>query len=317
PATPILAEGIVPSDFAATESPQFRGLFPQPLPFSDAKDAVHYDHGAYDGPSALEVLVSTPFAADYAVHLGDSLPLAQSANASQSMKFHVIGFFGVPPASLGPTAVFGILVPLSDLQVLTGTARAPAVAGAIVDAADSIEVSLVAGASTDPSAIDRAAGSIGALVPYYGISTLTDEAAQIRASAAVLTGFSLALSSVGLLVGLVFLSLVLLRRVESERRTVGIERALGVPAGQILVEWIRRSLTLGAAGAVGGLAAGSIIVVILARYGQGAVATAAQLAEFDPLALARLALAVLGLAALTGLVATRAALRIPITEALR
>ena len=56
-------------------------------------------------------------------------------------------------------------------------------------------------------------------------SALTDEAAQLRASAAVLTGFYLALSSVGLLVGLVFLALVLLRRVEAERRTIGIQRA--------------------------------------------------------------------------------------------
>jgi ABC-type lipoprotein export system ATPase subunit len=133
------------------------------------------------------------------------------------------------------------------------------------------------------------ASEISDLVPYYGVGALTDEAAQLRASAAVLTGFYLALSSVGLLVGLVFLTLVLLRRVESERRTIGIQRAIGVPASQLALGWLRQSLTLGAAGAAGGLLAGGACVAVLARYGQGAAATAAQLAVFDPSVLLPLA----------------------------
>ncbi len=313
--TPLLAEGIIPGSFAATESPEFRGLLPQPLPFSDPTDLLRFHQGAYDGPPSSEVMVSTPFASDYGLQVGDTLRLGQTADAGGSVPFQIVGMFGIPPAALGPTAAFGVLMPLSDLQLLTGVAVG--VGGGTIDAADTIEVALVAGASTDPSAIQRVASAISALAPYYGVSALTDEAAQIRASAAVLSGFSLALSSVGLLVGLVFLALVLLRRVESERRTIGIERALGVPATQVAAEWLRRSVTLGAIGAAGGLLAGGLVVTLLARFGAGAAATAAQLAVFDAGELSRLAVAIVALAAITGLIATRAALRVPITEALR
>ena len=223
----------------------------------------------------------------------------------------------MPEQYLAPTAVYGVLLPLSDLQVLAGAATSTAGAGAPLDSADTIEVSLIPSESTDPSDVQHVAGEISALVPYYGVSALTDEAAQLQASTAVLTGFYLALSSVGLLVGLVFLALVLLRRVESERRTIGVQRAIGVPATQVALEWLRKSVTLGVAGALGGYVSGALCILLLARYGQGAAATAAQLAVFDPATLVPLAVAIVGLAALAGLVATRAALRIPITEALR
>ena len=316
-ATPLLAEGIIPAAFTATESPQFRGLFPVPLPFSDPTDSIHYDNGTFGGVSSGEVMVSTPFATDYDLAVGGTLHLAETDNLSQSVGFQIVGLFGVPPQYLSPTAVYGVLLPLSDLQVLIGVAHSSSSAATTVDAADTIEVALVQSESTDPTAVQRVAGEISALVPFYGVSALKDEAAQLRASAAVLTGFYLALSSVGLLVGLVFLTLVLLRRVESERRTIGVQRAIGVPASQVAAEWLGKSVTLGASGAVGGFIAGAIGIELLARYGQGAAATAAQLAVFDPATLGLLAFAIIGLASLAGLAATRAALRIPIPEALR
>jgi ABC-type lipoprotein release transport system permease subunit len=315
--TPLLAEGIVPVAFTATESPQFRGLFPDPLPFSDPTDSVHFGNGTYSGPSSEEVMVSTPFASDYGLSVGETLRLSETDNLSQAVAFRIVGLFGTPPEFLSPTAVYGVLLPLSDLQVLVGVANTPADSGTPIDAADTIEVALIPSESTDPTAVQRVASEISALVPYYGVSALTDEASQLRASAAVLTGFYLALSSVGLLVGLVFLTLVLLRRVESERRTIGVQRAIGVPASQVALEWLGKSVTLGAAGALGGFIAGAACIWVLARYGQGGAATAAQLAVFDPATLLPLAAAIIGLAALAGLVATRAALRIPITEALR
>jgi len=315
--TPLLAEGIVPAAFTATGSPQYRGLFPDPLPFSDPTDSMHFQNGSYAGPSTDEVMVSTPFATGYGLSVGGTLRLAETENLSQSTAFRIVGEFGVPPQYLAPTAVYGVLLPLSDLQVIVGVARSTTGSATAVDAADTVEVSLVSSESTDPNAVQRVANEISALVPYYGVSALTDEAAQLRASASVLTGFYLALSSVGLLVGLVFLTLVLLRRVESERKTIGVQRAIGVPARHVALEWLRKSVTLGAAGAVGGYIAGATCIELLARYGRGAAATAAQLAVFDPETLVPLGIAIVALAALSGLVATRAALRIPITEALR
>ena len=133
----------------------------------------------------------------------------------------------------------------------------------------------------------------------------------------MLTGFYLALSSVGITVGLLFLALVLLRRVEADRRSIGIRRALGLPATSIAGGILRDGFLLAGAGALAGVAAGIVLVDALASWSTGAVQQAAQLAVFSPTFLAVLCAGVLLLSLLASGVATRAALRIEITEALR
>jgi len=313
--SPVLAEGVIPAAFSATEGPEELGLFPRPLPFSDPGDLRFFANGTYQGPPVLEAMVSSPFADAYGVKVGDLLTLAPSANATLGQRFTVVGLFGTPASALGPIAAFAVLLPLSELQQMTGVGAGTP--GSSIDGADTIQVALAGAASTDAGAIRSVAQSIAQIVPYYGVGALTDQAAQLRASAAVLTGFYLALSSVGLVVGLVFLALVLLRRVESERRVIGVQRALGVPRRQIAAAWLRSSAVLGGSGALGGVVGGIVLVAALARWGQGAVAVAAGLAVFDPITLGELVLGVLALGSLTSLLATRAALRLPIAEALR
>ncbi|MCI4369414.1 MAG: hypothetical protein L3K09_07630, partial [Thermoplasmata archaeon] len=238
-----------------------------------------------------------------------------TVNRSLATPFLVTGEFGVPPSLLNPTAVFGVLLPLSDLQVLAGDARSSG--GTIVDAADTIQVSLSASASTDIGAIHRVANEIGAMVPFYGITLLTDEVSSLRSSAAVLTGFYLALSSVSLAVGLLFLAVVLVRLVEAERRSIGVERALGVPGSQIARRMAARALALSSAGALGGVAGGVLIVMALENFGSPLVREAAGLAVFDPTTLLALVVGVLSLSLVASLGATRSALKIRIAEALR
>jgi ABC-type lipoprotein release transport system permease subunit len=313
-ASPTLAEGVIPDQFVQTESPEESGLFPGVLPFSDPGDTGFFDNGTYQGTPDLQVMVSSPFAEVTGLGVGDTLPIGSTANESSSLPFRIIATFGVPQSVLGPTAAFALVVPLAELQYLTGYARA---AGAILDEADTVQVALAGSASTNAAAINSVAGQIQQLVPYYGVSALTGEAAQLAQSSQVLTGFYLALSSVGLIVGLVFLALVLLRRVEAERRWIGVRRAIGVPSGSIARTWVGAGLLLGGAGGALGIVGGALTVLLLAAYSTGAVRTAAGYAVFDPITLGLLFLGVLALAAGASAAATRAALRIRIVEALR
>ena len=315
--TPVLAEGVIPAAFVQTESPEEIGLFPKVLPFTDPSDSVHYANGSYSGTPDLQVMVSSPFAQEYGLAAGSSLLLAPSTNASEGVPFAIAGTFGVPRSALGPTAAFALLLPLSDLQVLTGYARGPGSGGPLLDAADTVQVALAPAATTDVATIDRVAGEVQGLVPYDGVSALTDQATQIQSSTAILFGFYLALSSVGLAVGFVFLALVLLRRVESERSVIAVQRAIGVPARQIAGTWVRAGAILGASGVAGGLVGGIVLVTVLADFASGAAATAAQLAVFDPVTLGAVGAGVVGLSVLASAAATRAALRLPIAGALR
>jgi putative ABC transport system permease protein len=314
-ATPVLAEGVIPGEFGPTLGPAEGGLFPLPLPLGDPSDALHFANGSYSGPATYDVLVSSPFADATHVTSGNRLLLGPTINRTGGTFYNVTGIFGVPPTALGPTGAFAVLVPLSDLQVMTGYANGPA--ASVADAADTVEVAVAGSATTDPAAISAIRNEIQGLVPYYGVSSLSQEAQQLQAASAVLTGFYLALSSVGLSVGLVFLALVLLRRVESERRSIGIRRAIGQPGSSIAAGVIGDGLVLAGAGAAAGIVGGYLIVVALATWGTAAVQEAARLAEFVPLTLAELAAGVIGLSLLAGAWASIAALRIDLAEALR
>jgi len=313
--SPVLAEGVVPAQFSATIGPTESGVFPDPLPLGDPTDSIHFDNGTYAGPATNEVVVSIPFADAFHVAKGAPLVLAPADNESAGTSFTVSGLFGPPVSILSPTAAFAVVLPLSDLQLLTGYARGPATA--VPDAADSIEVAVNGTISGNPAALARVAAAIQALVPAYSVSTLSQAAQQLRAASAVLTGFYLALSSVGIAVGVIFLALILLRRVESERRSIGIRRALGIPGRSIAAGLVREGATVAGAGAIAGVVGGFVLVEILAAYGSPIVREAAGLAVFSPGLLAELAAGIVALSLLASAVATRAALRIPFVEALR
>jgi ABC-type lipoprotein release transport system permease subunit len=313
--TPVLAEGVIPDQFVATLGPAESGLFPAPFPLGDPTDSVHFDNGTYAGLATNDVLVSSPLAQANGIERGSTLWLSTTANRTEAVEYNVTGTFGVPPTSLGPTGAFAIVIPLSNLQLLSGFASGPTATAH--DAADTIEVALAGSASTDPAVLDQVRAEVQALVPYYGVSSLDQEAQQLQSASAVLTGFYLALSSVALTVGLLFLALVLVRRVESDRRSIGVRRALGLPGRWIAREIVTDGLVLALLGSAVGVGGGYLIVDALAAWGSPDVQLAARLAIFAPVTLAAIVAGVLVLSLLASGIATRAALRVEITEALR
>jgi ABC-type antimicrobial peptide transport system permease subunit len=306
---------VVPTEFTPTLGPTENGLFPQPLPLGDPTDTVHYANGTYRGPATYDVLLSTPYADAYGITVGDRILLSPSTNTSLGTEYNVTGVFGVPPTVLGPTGAFAVLLPLSDLQVMTGFAGGPS--ATVTDAADTVQVAVTGSVADNPAALGAVRAEVQGIVPYYSVTSLNQEAQQLQSASGVLTGFYLALSSVGLTVGLLFLALVLLRRVESNRRSIGIRRALGIPGRTIAVGIAAEGLGLAVAGALAGLVGGFVLVESLARWASAAVQEAAALAVFDPIILAELVAGVAGLSLLASALATRSALRLDITEALR
>jgi ABC-type antimicrobial peptide transport system permease subunit len=250
------------------------------------------------------------------VHVNQTIRLWPSLNATDAIAFHVTGIYGVAPSILQPTGANSILLPLSDLQALTNLSSG---AGTIIyDAADTVEVVVAPAAATSPAAIAAVAASIqGVVGSSYSVSTLSQEAQQLASANAVLTGFYLALSSVGLVVGWMFLAVILLRRIETDRRSIGIRRAIGLPGGSIAVGFLRDGAALAATGAATGVVGGYLLVQGLARFGNSTVREAASLAIFDPVLLGEIVGALVALSLVASGIATRAALRLHIAEALR
>lgn len=314
---PVLVEGVIPSAFSATEGSTERSLFPSPLPLGDPGDRIHFANGTYGGPATWSAVASAPFLESSGASQGTPLVLSQDGNRSHGVQFNVTGVFGTPATTFGPAAAYALVVPLSDLQVLSGLGAASVVGHPPLDSADTIQVALLGSAADDPAAVTRVASEVQSIVPFYGVSSLLQQAQQLEQANSVLTGFYLALSSVSLSVGLIFLALVQVRRVESERRWVGVRRAIGVPARFIAADILRNGAILAGAGAVVGTAGGVTLVLALRSFGTPEVAAAADLAIFDPTTLVGIGAAVVGLSLLAGALATRTALKLSIPEALR
>lgn len=310
------AEGVIPDQFPPTLGPTESGLFPSPLPLGDPTDLVHFANGTYAGPASNDVVLAGTIAGEFGLTVGEPLLLGPSQNRSDAVPYTLTGLFTIPAQNFA-SVIAVALVPLSNLQLLAGLAVGGVHGSTVIDASDTIQVTLVGPETTDTAAIASVAQQIQALVPYYGVTTLTQQAQQLESASAILTGFYLALSSVGLTVGLIFLTIVLVRRVEAERRSIGIRRAIGVPGRSIAGEMAVRATGIAALSAVLGTVVGVLVISYLATYGTGAVQEAASLARYDVPLLTAIALGVLGLAALASLLATRAALRLDVAEALR
>jgi ABC-type lipoprotein release transport system permease subunit len=313
--SPVLAEGVVPSQFLPTLGPTESELFPSPLPLGDPNDTVHYDNGSYAGPATYDVLLSSTYAREYHVAKGTTVVLSPTTNASLGVRYNVTGTFGTPLSLVQPNGAFAALVLLSNLQTLTGYASGPHTV--VPDGADTIEVVVRPSAAVSPSGLAAVAAEIHAVLPSYTVTTLSSQAAQLASADGVLTGFYLALSSVGLAVGLLFLALVLVRRVERERRSIGIRRAVGVPAGSVAAGLVGQGALLAASGGTAGVVAGYLVVRGLATWASATVQEAAQLATFSPAFLVELVAAVVGLSVLASAAAVRASWRINLLEALR
>jgi putative ABC transport system permease protein len=312
---PVLAEGVVPVEFTATQSAAERALLPSSWTLGDPADSIHYANGTYTGPSSGEILLSTPLIQSLKLSTGAAVTMSPSSNGSAGAAYTVVGQFGLPPGLLGPSPLFVALLPLSQLQSLVGLAQTSS--GSVLDAADSIEVALAPALAADPSAVQRVAAEIQALVPYYSVISLNEQAVELQNAQAVITGFYLGLSSVGIMVGFLFLVIILLRRVEQERQSIGIRRAIGLPAWQISRGILAEAVGLTLAGLAIGMGGGAAVIEVLARFATGSVSEIAGLAVFDPFTLLLLGLALLGLALVASLLPVRRALTLSVIEVLR
>jgi hypothetical protein len=310
-----IAEGIVPSQFGATLSPTERGLFSWPLALGDPNDTEHYADGAYDGPTSYDVLLSAPYAQMNQVTVGSTVVLSPTTNASLGVRYNVTGLFGPQGSLFEPAGAFAALVLLSNLQVLTDYARGSHTV--VPDGADTIEVVVAPSTAESPSGLAGVEREVQAVLPSYTVTSVSSEAAELRSADGILTGFYLALSSVGLAVGLLFLALVLVRRVERDRRSIGIRRAIGLPQRSVAASILEDGAILAAAGGTVGVVAGVVVVEGLATWASSTVKEAAQLAIFAPAFLGELVVGVVALSVAASAAAVHVAWRVDLLEALR
>lgn len=199
---------------------------------------VHYGTGAYDGPMTREVIVDPRTAALFDVGVGDTLYVGGTIASARDNEYTVVGVSPTYSKFLGTPSV---VVPLSELQELTGTTR--------TDRATLITVAL-----REDADVDRVERELAAAYPDYDVRTNREQLEAVLADKIVILASGVTLVVLAVVSGLALTVNLLALLVYQQRRELAALSALGVSRGTLVSIVAGQGLVLGALGGAVGLA---------------------------------------------------------------
>ena len=272
----VYATGIVPEDFWAmagrTERDRYRGGW-----FKEPRDPF-YGNGTYDGRFTGEVMVSKNLVDKYGISVGSALPVRLATGADvlgdrlpvwelqrgdvrlPYVNFTVVGSFELDLSGSGFYKELAIVVMhLGEMQAMSGLALEMGTGGraVVTDLANGVSVALT------PEAIRAGAvGAVGARLkeayPEYAdyVHTRAQQLEKQRQETVVAEVFYLAVGSVSMLIGLLFVATIMIVSVMERTREIGMLRALGISRRSIFLQIFIESMVLVLVGALIGIAPG-------------------------------------------------------------
>ncbi|MFB6218304.1 MAG: ABC transporter permease [Halobacteriaceae archaeon] len=199
---------------------------------------AHYAGGSYSGPVTGEVIVGPRVADQFGVGVGDTLYVGGTVVGAVRNNGTVVGVSPTLARFLGaPTVV----VPLAELQTMTGTAYA--------DSATLITVALADGA--DPAAVEA---DIEARHPGLEVRTNREQLRRVVASKALVVASGGVLVVLAFVAGLALLVNLVALLVHQQRHALAALRAVGVSTPTVVGMMAGQGLFLGVVGGGLGLA---------------------------------------------------------------
>jgi len=199
---------------------------------------VHYAGGDYDGPMVGEVIVGPRVASRHDVAPGDALSVGGTVVGAARNDRSVVGVSPQFSRFLGaPTVV----LPLAELQTMTGTAHADTATLLTVSVAD----------DGDPAAVER---ELEAAYPELDVRTNREQLRSVLADKALVVASGGVLVVLALVAGAALVANLLALLVHQQRRTLAALRAVGVAPSLLVVAMAVQGLLLGALGGSVGLA---------------------------------------------------------------
>lgn len=202
------------------------------------RGAVHYADGTYDGPRVREVVVDPRLTDRYGVTVGESIHVGGTIVDATGATYEVRGTSSTFSQFLGAPAV---VVPLAELQTMTGRAQTDAATLITVDAAP----------GTDVEALEAA---IQEDYPAYDVRTNREQLQAVLAEQALVIASGLALVVIGVVSGLALTVNVLSLLVYQQSTTLAALRAIGISESSLLGVVTVQGLLVGSAGGLLGLA---------------------------------------------------------------
>jgi putative ABC transport system permease protein len=257
PARPKTVEaiGIVPEDFWELMGEEERKRF-DPDTWFDHGDDPHFGTGEYDGPFTGEALLSKNLRKE-GIDVGHLLPAFGTDD--RTFELTVVGFFDHEFSGVGVIGDLSFaILHLAELQNITGLAfEQDSLGRRVVDLADGISVALTNDALKD-GLENRVADRIRETWPDHedDVFTKADQLELIRQETVLAEIFYLAVGSVSMLIGMLFVATVMIVSVIDRTREIGMLRAIGISRRTVFIQVLQESMILVLLGGLIGIAPG-------------------------------------------------------------
>lgn len=223
-------------------------------------ESDHYADGAYDGERRREVVVDPQTADHFDLAPGDDLHVGGTVVDARQTTYRVVGVSPTMSRFLGVPVV---IVPLAELQSMTGTAHA--------DQATLVTVKLADGA--DPQVV---AQDLQEAYPRYDVRTNREQLQTVLQKQAVVVAGGVSLVFAAFVAGLALTVNLLTLLVYQQRDAIAAVRALGSSRTTIVSMVAGQALALGLVG-------GAIGVALTPPLAAGLDLAAAELVGFEGL----------------------------------
>lgn len=308
------AFGVVPGEFWDLMGEEERKRF-DPDQWFEHGDDPHFGSGAYDGEFTGEIMLSKNLAKE-GLSVGDQVP-ALGTN-DRTFDLRLVGFFDHEFSGVGYIGDLSFAIcHLSELQNMSGLAvEADGDGVRVIDLADGLSVALTREAVR--------AGREGAVAeriretwPEHkdDVYTKEDQLELIRQETVLAEVFYLAVGSVSMFIGMLFVATIMIVSVLERTREIGMLRAIGLSRRTVFNQVMTESMVIVLVGALIGIAPGYFGAVWAAERISQDVGVDIQLG-FSPAFVAQALFWILVVGALFAMYPARVAVRMNIVRAL-
>jgi putative ABC transport system permease protein len=252
----VQAFGIIPDEFWDMMGKSERARF-DPDHWFDSGGDPHFAEGTYDDAAFTGEILLSKNLREEGIEVDDPLPVLGLEGDLVDMR--VVGFFDHEFSGLG---YFGdisfAIVHLSELQTLTGLAmEGEGDERTVVDLADGVSIALTK-AAIEQGDERKVADRVKEEYPEYAedVFTKEDQLELIRQETQLAEVFYIAVGSVSMLIGLLFVATIMIVSVLERTREIGMLRAIGISRRTVFTQVLTESMVLVLAGALVGIAPG-------------------------------------------------------------
>ncbi len=302
----VIALGIIPELFEGfLDKDKNLNIYGFEVKFKDwfeEEGDPHYEND-FSGPYTYEILIDEILAKNYNLQVGSKLNLSkgfasiselggssspgssEEVNASKELTFVVKGFF---ESSFEGGGFYGelfkgnIIIHLSELQSLKNLDLIRIDNTTIIkDEVNGISIS-VTKEVRESNKIDLVAQGIQVQYPYYKVLTKSDQLKIIEEQVSMARVYYTAIGSVAIIIGLLFVTCIMIISVYERTQEIGMLRAIGISRRTIFTQILIESLLIVVIGSVIGLIPGYFGSRALSDYLSESLGVAQDFTAFTP-----------------------------------